>query len=261
MEANNESFDKPTTPRVTSALAKAAKVDKTGQMYYGDKFTVYQRIGEYKDLIPAYKDFYYERRIKDPKYGLVMSIQDFNEQVAYPRGLKLHPYTQQIRAWVRKWNADIIRQQFNMKEDGEITPEKQIRQVVKTRNNELGLLAPSDSDLEAGTRTLGGELLNDAMQMLHDDQELEEIYEDDTLIKRRSYVLNVFAHATRLVHGKAALMLKASEEKRNNASFLMTLLAKATAGKLTDEEVQVLKAAPLAPVETVQGEVVQTQTV
>jgi hypothetical protein len=79
--------------------------------------------------------------------------------------------------------------------------------------------------------------------MLRDDQELEEIYNDETLMKRRNYIVNVFAHATRLVHGKAALMLKASEEKRNTAGFLMQLLSKATAGKMSDEEMSLLKSA------------------
>jgi hypothetical protein len=77
--------------------------------------------------------------------------------------------------------------------------------------------------------------------MLNDDQQLEEIYTDEVLIKRRNYILNVFGHVTKLVHGKAALMLKASEEKRNNASFLMTLLASATAGKMNDEQLDLLK--------------------
>jgi len=83
--------------------------------------------------------------------------------------------------------------------------------------------------------------LNDAMQMLKEDQELEEIYTNDELIKRRSYIINVFSHATRLVHGKASLMLKASEESRNTAGFLMSLLSRATAGKITDEEMALLK--------------------
>lgn len=220
---------------------KKKKIDAVGLHYYGDLFVGYMRIGDYKELIPLFKDFYYERRIKDAKLGLLDVVQSFNREVANPQGKLFHPYTTQLRSWIAKWNADILRQKMGMVEETAITPEKNIRQIIKTRGDEYGMMVPSDNDLEAGVRTLGGELMNDAMQMLRDDQELEEVYDDEVLLKRRNYIVNVFAHATKLVHGKAALMLKASEEKRNTASFLMSLLSKATAGKLSDEEVGLLE--------------------
>ena len=225
----------------TAVTAKPKKRDAVGLHYYGERFERYMRIGEYSDLIAPFKDFYYERKIKNKDLGLLEAVQAFNTEIAYPQDKMFHPYTTQLRRWVQKWNADIMRQQMNMREETAITPEREIRQIVKVRGEENALMAPNDNDLEAGTRTLGGELLNDAMQMLREDQELEELYDDEVLMKRRNYIVNVFAHATRLVHGKAALMLKASEEKRNNASFLMNLLAKATSGKLSDEEIGLLE--------------------
>lgn len=227
--------------RIETTPEKKKKLDAVGLHYYGDKFEGYMRVGDYKELIPLFKDFYYERRIKDAKLGLLDAVQSFNREIAYPQGKLFHPYTTQLRSWVTKWNADIMRQRMGMVEETAITPEKQIRQIVKVRGDENSLMAPADSDLEGGVRTLGGELLNDAMQMLRDDQELEEVYDDEVLMKRRNYIVNVFGHVTKLVHGKAALMLKASEEKRNTASFLMSLLSKATAGKLSDEEVGLLE--------------------
>lgn len=226
----------------TQAGLTIKKPDATGLSYYGDKFEGYMRIGQLTDLIPQFKEYYYDRRIKNMKLGIIDAVQGFNEEVAYPQNKMFHPYTTQLRGWIKKWNADILAKQFGMKEEeGLITMDKKVTQIIKTRNDENGLVAPEDGDLERGTRTLAGELLNDAMQMLRDDQALEDIYDDEILLKRRAYVVNVFSHATKLVHGKAALMLKASEEKRNTASFLMTLLAKATAGKMTDEEMALLK--------------------
>lgn len=225
-------------------VTKAKKPDAVGLSYYGADFLGYHRVGEITDLIPMFKDYYYGKKIANEKIGLLEILQGFNKDVCSPQGRKFHPYTTQVRHWMKKWNADILRQKFSMKEDTAISPQKEIRQIIKVRGNENALAAPQDGELESGLRTLGGELMNDALQMLRDDQELEEIYDDEVLIKRRNYIVNVFAHATRLVHGKAALMLKASEEKRNNASFLMNLLSRATAGTLTESDIGILKGTP-----------------
>jgi hypothetical protein len=224
-------------------IVKPKKIDGAGRAYYGDKFTRYMRLGEYSDLLPAFKDYYYEARIKDPNARLSDILQGFNSEVCEPMNRLFHPYTVQIKIWRSKWDLDLAQQLQD--KDLQIVERKNIHQIIKTRDEDRKLVlgAPDDNSLEAGVRTLGGELLNDAMQMLRDDQELEEIYDDETLIKRRSYIVNVFAHATKLVHGKAALLLKASEEKRNTAGFLMSLLSRATAGKMSDEEMGLLKSA------------------
>lgn len=236
-------------PVIENALEYSTrKKDAVGLCYYGDTFTGYQKVGELTELIPLFKDYYYERRIAhmEVKRGdLLRTIQAFNIEVAAPRGMKFHPYTTQLRSWVKKWDADILATKRGMtEEETAVVPLKTIRQIVKTRGEEDTLLAPDDNSLEAGVRTLGGELINDAMQMLQDEQSNPpDFLEGELAIKRRNYVVNVFSHATKLVHGKAALMLKASEEKRNTAGFLMNLLAKATAGKMSDTEVELLETA------------------
>lgn len=231
-------------------LEKVKKIDPVGLAYYGGKFTRWMRIGEYKDLLPAFKDFYYQEKVKDPNKNLTDILKNFNTEVCDPVGRMFHPMPTQIRLWRKKWDLDLMQQMKQIQnKDLEVIERKNVHQIIKTRDEERNLVlgAPDDNQLEAGVRTLGGELLNDAMQMLRDDQELEEIYDDETLIKRRNYVVNVFAHATRLVHGKAALMLKASAEKRDTASFLMSLLARASSGKMTDEEMGLLKSSYTQP--------------
>lgn len=228
---------------MAEALTKIKKLDPVGANVYGEKFTGYQLVSQYTDLIPSFKDYYYSAKVKNPDETLRNILQGFNKEVCEPLGRAFFPSLGQVRGWRKKWDLDLMQQM--MDKDLVITSEKNVHQVIKTRNEEKQLVlgAPDDNELEAGVRTLGGELLNDAMQMLRDDQALDEIYDTDELIKRRNYVVNVFSHATKLVHGKAALMLKASEEKRNTAGFLMQLLAKATAGQMTDEEMGLLKSA------------------
>ena len=221
--------------------SKERKLDPVGLQLFGEKFLGYMKLAEIVDLIPAFKDYYYEAKIKDPNETLSAIVNGFNDNVCADLDRKFHPSTGQMRVWRKKWDLDLMQQMVD--KESEIIERKNVHQIVKTRDNERKLVlgAVEDSELEAGVKTLGGELLNDAMQMLRDDQELEEIYDEDTLVKRRNYIVNVFAHVTRLVHGKAALMLKASEEKRNTAGFLMSLLSRASAGKMTDEELSLLK--------------------
>lgn len=228
---------------IAVAPVKRKKIDAVGLAYYGGTFTRYTLLKEINDLTASFKDFYYEAKVKDPNARLAGILQDFNKEVCVPLNRIFHPHTQNVRRWRSKWDLDLMQQTKD--KDLVVLERKNVHQVIKTRNEdrELVLGATGEEELEQGIRTLGGELVNDAMQMLRDDQELDEIYETDELIRRRNYIVNVFAHVTKLVHGKAALMLKASEEKRNTAGFLMSLLSRATSGNMTDAEMNLLKSA------------------
>lgn len=234
IDAKKEYKLDPETPTVKP------KVDVVGKNYYGDFFEKYNRIGEIKEFIPPFKEFYYECKIKDPKCGLLYILQTFNKEQVYPQGKQFHPYPTQVKSWTTKWNKEI--NEKRLEQGLEIIPKTGAKQVIKTRDeaDELILGSVDTPTLETGLNTLAGELMNDALQTMRDTQELEETFTQEELVKRKNYVLNVMAHTTRLVHGKQALMLKASEEKRNNASFLMTLLAKASSGQMSDEELEML---------------------
>ena len=217
------------------------KIDATGAAYYGKKFTRYMQIGQYRDLIPAFKELYYTRMVADSKTKLTHVLREFNAEVN-EEGRLFHPNTTVVRNWKKKWDKDILEKkgmQLAM-----VDSKKHVQQVLKTRAKDGAVreyVAPEYETLEAGLQTFGGELMNDAMQMLRNDQELEDIYDSDELVKRKNYTVNVFAHVIKLVHGKATIQLKASQEKRENASFLMELMRKSTAGKMTVEEIQALK--------------------
>ena len=252
LEHMEDTIEKPKRRSVEQvrALAEARErgVDPVGIQVYGEKFTKFMRLPEYVDLLPAFKEFYYQAKVKNPNEALSRILRAFNAEVCEPMGKNFYPSMPQTRIWRKKWDLDLMQQMTD--KDLVISEKKNIHQVIKTRNEQNELVTGiQDNDLEAGVKTLGGELLNDAMQMLRDDQELDDIYTTEELIKRRNYVVNVFSHATRLVHGKSALMLKASEEKRNTASFLMSLLARATAGTMTEDEMNLLKTAYAPKVE------------
>lgn len=83
--------------------------------------------------------------------------------------------------------------------------------------------------------------MNDAVEMLQDDKELEEIYSSDELVKRKSYALNVFAHVTKHVQGKEAIKIKKHAEGRETAGFLMNLLNAAKAGQLNEQDMTIME--------------------
>lgn len=222
------------------------KLNPVAISFYGKSFEKFSLMEEIKDLVPIFKGFYYEKKMKEPKLSAIKIIQEFNTLHVFPQGRVFHPYMQNFTRWRKQWDWDISNQ---IRENKELLKPQPVRQIVQTRDSEDRVLRglTEHKDLESGINTLGGELLNDAFQMLKDDQAIGEVFDDEVLIKRRNYVAGVFGHVTKMVHGKAALLLKASQEKRENAGFLMDLLAKATSGKMSPEEMESLKTVYSAP--------------
>jgi hypothetical protein len=159
-------------------------------------------------------------------------INDFNKTIA---PFTFFPWEKQYRLWRKKWDAQILAEQGYREE------QKAARQIVKLQDEQVAIV-PDEYALEAGAHTLAGELLNDALGILKQDQESEESYEDEIIVKRRNYVLNVFNYVMRASHGKQVLNIKTNAEKRETADFMMTLLNRAAAGKLTDKEMEMLRA-------------------
>jgi len=189
----------------------------------------YQKIGELKELIPQFKAFYYVERRRDPERSAIKIINDFNRQIA---PLTFFPWEKQYRLWRKKWDAELIAEQ---------TYKREQHQLIKMQDEQNAVIVPDEYTLEKGTQTLAGELLNDAMGILKGDQEGGDAFEEEILIKRRSYVLNVFNYVTRAVQGKEALKIKSHAEKRETLGFLTAMLNRSTAGKITPDEMQLLK--------------------
>ncbi|OGY40774.1 MAG: hypothetical protein A2570_01450 [Candidatus Brennerbacteria bacterium RIFOXYD1_FULL_41_16] len=192
----------------------------------------YHKVGEIRDLIPQFKAFYYAERRKDPSRSAIKVINDFNGQIA---PFKFFPWEKQYKLWRKKWDAELLAEQ------GYKQQQREIRQIIKLQDEQKVAIVPDEYALEVGTHTLAGELLNDAMDILKRDQDSEEAYEEEIIIKRRNYVLNVFNYITRAVHGKEALKLKSNADKRETFGFLTSLINMSTAGKITDEQMELLK--------------------
>ncbi len=189
----------------------------------------YHKIGEIRELIPQFKVFYYSERQNDPERSAIKIINDFNRKIS---PLTFFPWEKQYRLWRKKWDADLLIERGY---------KQQQRQIIKLRDEQNGLIVPDEHSLEIGTHTLAGELLNDAMTLLKRDQEDESFYDEEILVKRRTYILNVFNYVTRAVHGKEALKIKSNAEKRETFGFLTELINRSTAGKITSDEMALLK--------------------
>jgi hypothetical protein len=203
----------------------------------------FRKLNEVRHLIPAFKDFYYEKRLENPKVTAFDIINQFNKTLTPPE--TFFPYTDQYRRWRKGWDMEIAEKLMGS-ERALVSPPVV---AVKTRDENNNLLAPTESELEGGAKNLAGELMNDAMTILRNDQQLEELYDDEIIVKRRNYVINVFNYVMRAVHSKQALDIKANAEKRETAGFLMDLIRRSTTGKISADEISLLKSAvvPAAP--------------
>ena len=202
---------------------------------YDDFEGHFMRLEEIRELIPQFKEYYYQRKIEIPTTRATAIIKDFNKLIS---PTKFHPYTRQYFLWRRRWDADILTKLTPEAAATLVVPEVK---AVKTRDENNALLAPSHEDLESGAKNLGGELLNDALTMIKGDQQNEDFYDDEVLIKRRNYALNVFNFVMRAVNQKEALVIKRAQEKRETASFLMDLVRRSTAGKITPDEITLME--------------------
>jgi len=207
------------------------------KLSYANDFGRFQKVGEIRDLIPRFKDYYYKVKLEnEAKYSAMKIIVEFQEIV---KPLIFCPYPNQFMSWRKKWDKDIMGQL------GYIIEEKKKSNKIKTAikmNNDIGIsIIPSDDDLEGGVKTLAGSLINDASTMLEEDIDNSDLMTSDELIKRRSYIVNVMAHVTKLVHGKEALKLKSNANQRENAGFLINLLNQASSGKITPKTIEALK--------------------
>ena len=205
---------------------------------YGDDWDGdFMKVAEMASLIPSFKEYYFLCRRADMKASAIQIVIDFNEKI---RPLRFYPYPTQYQSWRKKWDRQMLLELGF--EETRIAEAKRIRDVVKVRDEERAVtLVPSEDELEGGIKTLGGMLVNDAVSMLQDDKELEDLYTSDEMVKRKTYALNVFAHVTRHVQGKEALKIKKHAEGRETAGFLMNLLNRAKAGKVSESDMAVLE--------------------
>ncbi|MEJ0053160.1 MAG: hypothetical protein WDN10_00305 [bacterium] len=193
----------------------------------------YQRVGELRELLPSFRAFYLAERRKEPDRSAIRIINDFNKSIA---PFTFFPWEKQYRLWRKKWDAELLAEQGYKQE------QRELRQIIKVRDEQNAAIVPDAQTLEMGASTLAGELLNDAMDILKRDQDDESSYDDDIIVKRRNYVLNVFNYVMRAAHSKESLNIKSNADKRETATFMMNILNRAMAGKMSEKDMTMLRA-------------------
>lgn len=204
-------------------------VDPVGVMYYGKNFRHFENISTLKHLYPAFKEFYFKKMRENKEARIIDITNEFQSEI-HPE--TFFPYPRVLASWKKRWDEQIAKYPDKALIAG--AQEEQNQLITMTQNDKR--IVPSDIAVEQATRQLAGELVNDATQMLKEDQEFGHP-DEELLVKRRMYIVNVLGHVTKMVQGKAKLMLEASKEKRENANFLMDLIDRATAGQLTEADV------------------------
>lgn len=190
----------------------------------------FRKLAEVRDRIPSFRDFYIEKRfVGNEKLSAIKIVDMFNEIT--PPG-DFFPQTGMYQRWRKRWDA-------------EHTGLVKTAEVRLAEREEQRLVDPTASPtiygLEDSMNTLGAELANDAMQTLRETQEREEYFEDEVVVKRKQYALNVFAYITKAAHSRAALDIKRQGEARETAGFMLDILRRANAGKLSNEELALLR--------------------
>src|SRR5690606_34814213 len=104
------------------------------------------------------------------------------------------PQTGMYQRWRKKWDAEHSGLVHTAEE--RLALREETRLIDPNAN-------PTMTQLEESMHTLGAELANDAMQTLRETQDREEYFDEEVVVKRKAYALNVFAYITKAAHSKA----------------------------------------------------------
>lgn len=188
-----------------------------------------RKLKELIDFVPVYKEFYLQARRADPTVSAMKLIRQFNEENP---NVNFWPYPAQYKSWRKKWDAQFLREQ------GFIEDQLHEARAVIVRNKVHGdiTLQPTDDSLEEKSNRLGDILIEDAIRSLENDQQNEELFKSDELVKRKSHYLKVFSEITKKVQGKEGLRLRRSDAAVNAGNFLTSLMDRAKTGRMSQEE-------------------------
>lgn len=190
----------------------------------------FRKIGELRDRLPAFRNFYIEKRfIGGEKLSAIKIVDQFN---ATTPPSDFFPHATMFARWRKRWDAE---------QSGLVKSAEQRVEVARGRQLVKEAEVYTPETLEQGANSLAAELLNDARETLRDTNEREELFDDEVVVKRKQYVLNVFAYVTKASHSAQALDIKRHAEGRETAGFMLDILRRATAGKLSAEDLATLR--------------------
>lgn len=198
----------------------------------------FRRLDEVRDRIPAFRDFFIKYRFESGSKLSAMKIVDMFNDITPPGDF--FPQPAMYQRWRKQWEA----------EQAGLIKTAETRLAERSKFQIINPEGATIEKLEDSMTTLGAELANDAIQTLRDTQEREEYFEDEVVVKRKAYALNVFAFVTKAAHSKTALRIKQQGEARETAGFMLDLIRRATAGNLKQEEIDMLRGSVRIEVDT-----------
>lgn len=207
--------------------------------YQSYKFTGKKsKVEEVREHLPLFRDYYIKHRVKEgKKTSLITLVDNFNEENP---DIYFFPNISVIQKHRKLWDGEIAKR---------ITPDRQEQLMIlqslesKKRSTIVPMtrdqIIPTSDNLVAGAAQLGKVLVDDAFQTMQDSQ--SNGYEDEEiLIKKKQYALNVFSYVMRAAQGSQMVDIKRNAEKRETAGFMLDLMSRATAGNLSSEDMQLL---------------------
>ena len=75
---------------------------------YGETFVGYDKLSDYNDLLPSFKEWYYQKKVANDKETITNILRTFNSEVCAPLNRKFHPKVETVRTWRKKWDMDLI---------------------------------------------------------------------------------------------------------------------------------------------------------
>lgn len=233
---------------VPCKTTKMAYSLEEGVNLFGAEFKKWDSMESLYSRLPAFKKYFIEKKKENPSESIRNIIKGFHElEVLEGRTFYMCPVNMAKRgvAWTneaigyippvvrpprRAWDTNPV----GVLSDPGIVTDPGV-------SSDAGVFIEprvrSVSTLEQKVDTLADVLIDDAHEVLSDNENDESVGD---MVNRKKYAVMVLGYVTKLVHGKKSLSLKEKEEKRNETSFLMDFLKKATAGNVSAEELDLL---------------------
>jgi hypothetical protein len=184
----------------------------------------YQRVGEIAHLVHSFRDFWKEAKRLSPNRTRAQILEQFGLSIL-PQ--TFNPFPNQLTSWEKKWGYEMERDHSKPTFSADGVP------VIRTDESLM-----MGATLGSKSKRLADVLMDDALRMLNED---EDEYSAETNIKRKDHAMKVMAHVWKLDQKDQELALKRNADKRESAGFLMNLVRKATAGKLTENELELMR--------------------
>lgn len=224
---------------IAETVAAVPVTEKDFEDTTGKKATGYDTLDEVSDLIDPFKKFYIREKPFHAKRGDL--IRAWKQKVLDETGRSFNVYP---NAMYRIMDKVDIQLNKNPKYDITKDPNPRTTDVEAFQRGHNGNAAArkrfTPATLEDGAMSLAESLLSDAKELLDESNESAED-DEETRVKKKGHALNVFRHVAGVIQKGQVIDLKRKKEAREGAGFILDLIAKAQAGELTAEGMELMR--------------------